>query len=64
MFFFHTFVILFFVAVLFVFFFAAVCFPTAQFTRFLKRDYGRWAEGDDDRAAVASAEESLIASDV
>eukprot|EP00904_Undaria_pinnatifida_P002053 jgi/Undpi1/11849/HiC_scaffold_4.g01548.m1 len=35
-----------------------------QFTRFLKRDYGRWTEGDDDRAAVASAEESLIASDV
>lgn len=32
-----------------------------QFTMFLKRDYARWAEGDDSRAAVASDGEALIA---
>ncbi|CBJ28056.1 conserved unknown protein [Ectocarpus siliculosus] len=34
-----------------------------QFTYFLRRDYARWAEGDDDRAAVAAEGESLIATD-
>ncbi|CAB1096377.1 unnamed protein product [Ectocarpus sp. CCAP 1310/34] len=34
-----------------------------QFTNFLKRDYARWAEGDDARAAVAAEGESLIATD-
>ncbi|CAN0522787.1 unnamed protein product, partial [Ectocarpus sp. 12 AP-2014] len=34
-----------------------------QFTYFLKRDYARWAEGDDARAAVAAEGESLIATD-
>ncbi|CAN0284961.1 unnamed protein product [Pylaiella littoralis] len=34
-----------------------------QFTKFLKRDYARWAEGDDTRAAVVSEGETLISSD-
>ncbi|CAM9691610.1 unnamed protein product [Ectocarpus fasciculatus] len=34
-----------------------------QFTYFLKRDYARWAEGDDARAAVAAEGESLISTD-
>ncbi|CAN0340710.1 unnamed protein product [Discosporangium mesarthrocarpum] len=34
-----------------------------QFTRFLRRDYGRWSQGDDERGAVASEDESLIRSD-
>lgn len=32
-----------------------------QFTMFLKRDYARWAEGDDSRAAVVAEGEALIA---
>eukprot|EP00903_Cladosiphon_okamuranus_P011789 g11079.t2 len=31
-----------------------------QFTKFLKRDYSRWAEGDDSRGAVVSEGETLI----
>ncbi|CAM9324983.1 unnamed protein product [Choristocarpus tenellus] len=34
-----------------------------QFTRFLRRDYGRWSQGDDERAAVAADDEFLVKSD-
>ena len=33
-----------------------------QFTRFLKRDYAKWSEGDDSRSAVACEDETLIES--
>lgn len=40
----------------------SLSFPT-QFTKFLKRDYARWAEGDDSRSAVVSDGEALIEED-
>lgn len=39
------------------------CFSPPQFTKFLKRDYARWAEGDDSRGAVVSEGEALIEQD-
>lgn len=35
-----------------------------KFTKFLKRDYGTWAKGDDNRAAVVADGESLIESEI
>lgn len=39
------------------------CIFRPQFTKFLKRDYARWADGDDSRGAVVSEGEALIEQD-